>query len=193
MSALRARYCLRCGTRLVSRDDNGSPRPTCPACGFVYYRNPAPAAGVILVRRRELLLVRRRYEPRAGAWCLPAGFLEYGESPSRCALRELREETGFGSDSIEAFYDLDLVNQFHEPSYDAVVTAAVFAVRVGPTAEPHLSHEHDTARWLPIDVAHDEVIWPGYRTAIERIRDDLGEPERAAWFELTLEGSRAPH
>jgi 8-oxo-dGTP diphosphatase len=97
MSALRARYCLRCGTRLVSRDDNGSPRPTCPACGFVYYRNPAPAAGVILVRRRELLLVRRRYEPRAGAWCLPAGFLEYGESPSRCALRELREETGLAA------------------------------------------------------------------------------------------------
>ena len=94
MSLVRARYCLRCGHRLVRRDDNGSPRPTCPACGYVHYRNPAPAAGVILARDHKLLLVRRKFEPRAGAWCLPAGFLEYGESPARCAVRELREETG---------------------------------------------------------------------------------------------------
>ena len=70
--------------------------------------------------------------------------------------------------------------------------AAVFAVRVGPDAEPILSHEHDDARWLPLDAAHREVVWPGYRTAIERIRDDLSDPARAAWFELDLEGQRKP-
>lgn len=95
MSARRvARFCLRCGTRLVPRDDHGSLRPTCPKCGFIYYRNPVPAAGVILARDGEVLLVRRRYAPRAGAWCLPAGFMEYGETPEHCARRELYEETG---------------------------------------------------------------------------------------------------
>ena len=94
MSIHRARYCLRCGQRLVRRDDNGAPRPTCPDCGYIYYRNPAPAAGVILARDGEILMVKRRFDPRAGTWCLPAGFLEYGESPERCAVRELREETG---------------------------------------------------------------------------------------------------
>ena len=39
-----------------------------------------------------------------------------------------------------------------------------------------LSHEHDVASWQPIDDAHAAVIWPGYRTAIERIRDDLVDP-----------------
>ena len=94
MSTRRAKFCQRCGTRLVLRDDNGSLRPTCPACGLVHYRNPVPAAGVILKRGPEVLLVRRRYAPRAGAWCLPAGFMEYGETPERCARRELFEETG---------------------------------------------------------------------------------------------------
>ena len=88
------RFCPRCATPLVRRDDHGSPRPTCPACGFIHYRNPVPAAGVILSWRGDLLLVRRKYHPRAGAWCLPAGFMEYGETPERCALRELHEETG---------------------------------------------------------------------------------------------------
>ena len=69
--------------------------------------------------------------------------------------------------------------------------AAVFAVRLHPDAEPRLSHEHDDAMWLSIDDAHAAVVWPGYRTAIERIRDDLSDVERAAWFELTMGGARA--
>jgi 8-oxo-dGTP pyrophosphatase MutT (NUDIX family) len=141
----------------------------------------------------EVLLLRRapgRILP--GLWQCVSGSLEAGDRVAIGALRELREETGLGPADIDAFYDLDLVNQFHEPSYDAIVSAAVFAVRVRNGAEPTLSHEHDAARWLPIDDAHAEVIWPGYRTAIERIRDDLTDPERAPWFELTLEGDRRP-
>lgn len=41
-----------------------------------------------------MLLVKRKFDPAAGAWCIPAGFMEYGESPKRCAVRELLEETG---------------------------------------------------------------------------------------------------
>ena len=141
----------------------------------------------------EILLLRRapgRILP--GLWQCVSGSLEDDDRVAVGALRELREETAFGPDEIEAFYDLDLVNQFHEPSYDAIVTAAVFAVRISPGSEPTLSHEHDAARWLPIDEAHAEVVWPGYRTAIERIRDDLSDLERASWFELTFEGDRVP-
>ena len=140
----------------------------------------------------EVLLMRRapgRILP--GLWQCVSGSLEAGERVAAGALREVAEETGYEAPSILAFYDLDLVNQFHEPSADAVLTAAVFAIRVAPDAEPRLSHEHDGARWLPVEDAHREVVWPGYRTAIERIRDDLADPERAPWFELTLAGDRA--
>ncbi|MGK2851566.1 MAG: NUDIX domain-containing protein [Candidatus Limnocylindrales bacterium] len=154
------------------------------------YRVTLTARGV---PHPEILLIRRAPgRILAGLWQCVSGSLESDERIALGALRELAEETGFGPSDIEAFYDLDLVNQFHEPSMDGIVTAAVFAVRVGPHAEPTLSEEHDGARWLPVDAAHAEVIWPGYRTAIERIRDDLVDPERAAWFELTLDGARQP-
>ena len=141
----------------------------------------------------EVLLLRRgRDRILPGLWQCVSGSLERDDRVATGALRELREETGFGPDAIEAFYDLDLVNQFHEPSYDAIVTAAVFAVRVRNGIDPTLSNEHDDARWVAVEDAHAEVIWPGYRTAIERIRDDLTESERATWFELTLDGDRRP-
>jgi 8-oxo-dGTP pyrophosphatase MutT (NUDIX family) len=139
----------------------------------------------------EILLLRRapgRILP--GLWQCVSGSLDSGERVTVGALRELEEETGFGHDAIEGFFDLDLVNQFHEPSVDAVLSSAVFAVRLRPDAEPVLSREHDAARWLPLEAALAEVIWPGYREPIRRIRDDLLDPARVSWFELDLEGRR---
>jgi 8-oxo-dGTP pyrophosphatase MutT (NUDIX family) len=141
----------------------------------------------------EILLLRRapgRILP--GLWQCVSGSVEADERIARAALREVEEETGFGAGAVERLYDLDLVNQFHEPSYDAIVTAAVFAARVAADAEPRLSREHDAARWVAADEAHDEVVWPGYRTAIERVRNDLQDRDRAPWFELTFDGDRVP-
>jgi 8-oxo-dGTP pyrophosphatase MutT (NUDIX family) len=139
----------------------------------------------------EVLLLRRsagRILP--GLWQGVSGSLEPGERVVEGALRELREETGIDADAIEAFYDLDQVNQFHEPTVDAILSAAVFAVRVRPGAEVVLSQEHDTARWVSSAEALSLVIWPAYRESIARIVGDLLDPERARWFALGLDGSR---
>jgi ADP-ribose pyrophosphatase YjhB (NUDIX family) len=86
--------CPLCGRRLSARMIDGHRRHNCPGCGFIHYRNPVPAAGCIIVIGGRLLLVKRRYQPYQGRWCLPAGFMEYGESPQHCARREILEETG---------------------------------------------------------------------------------------------------
>jgi ADP-ribose pyrophosphatase YjhB (NUDIX family) len=88
------RYCPYCATPLVLADDHGTHRPTCPACGHIAYQNPAPAVGVILEQKGAVVLVKRRYDPRAGLWGLPAGFMEAGEAPEETAVREALEETG---------------------------------------------------------------------------------------------------
>ena len=87
-------YCPRCGATLERRFAEGREREVCSACGFVFYRNPVPAVGVVVELEGQVVLVRRRYEPRAGFWALPAGFMELGESAEEAAIRECHEETG---------------------------------------------------------------------------------------------------
>lgn len=142
-------------------------------------------------RGLEILLIRRapgRILP--GLWQCVTGGIEPGERVAAAALREVLEETGYGPTEIEAFYDLDLVNQFHEPSVDSILIEPVFAVRVRPNAEPTLSHEHDDMRWVDAAGARALVVWPAYVVAIGRIESLLVEPARAAWFELSLDGRR---
>ncbi len=86
------RYCPRCGTEMVKKRIDHRERRVCPVCKFVYYRNPAPAAGVVIEKDGKILLVKRKFEPYKGDWCLPAGFMEYDESPEQCAIRETKEE-----------------------------------------------------------------------------------------------------
>ncbi len=165
-------------------------RPDLVDC-WIFRLRPEPAAAPPAERLEILLLRRSPGRILPGLWQPVSGSLEPGESVARGALRELAEETTFGDEAIVAFYDLDQVNAFHEPTFDAVVTSAIFAVRVRPDVEPHLSREHDALRWVSAAEALRVAIWPAYRESIRRIVENLLEPERAAWFELTLMGARA--
>ena len=87
-------FCPQCGHELVDREAFGRPRRACPTCSRIVFREHKVAAGVLVDRGGEVLLVRRRFEPRKGKWSLPAGFVDADEDPDDAAVRECREETG---------------------------------------------------------------------------------------------------
>ena len=66
---------------------------TCPSCGqpFSVYRNPAPVVDIIIEVGQQIVLIERRFEPFG--WAIPGGFVEYGETVERAAIREAKEET----------------------------------------------------------------------------------------------------
>jgi len=57
---------------------------------------------IIELEGQGVVLIRRRNPPYG--WALPGGFVEYGESLERAAVREAREETSL---------DVELLRQFH--------------------------------------------------------------------------------
>lgn len=65
----------------------------------------AQHAAVIIAQMRqgkEILLIRQ-YRPALDSYVLefPAGLIDIGESASECALRELREETGYSGNILK--------------------------------------------------------------------------------------------
>ncbi len=92
---LEMNYCPCCGHPLEDHLLFGRMRRKCPSCGFVFFREPKVAAGVLVERDGKVLLVKRSVDPNKGDWALPAGFVEIDEGPVQGALREFTEETGF--------------------------------------------------------------------------------------------------
>jgi 8-oxo-dGTP pyrophosphatase MutT (NUDIX family) len=141
--------------------------------------------------RLEILLIRRAgHRIFPGLWQCVTGGIEPGERVPLAAIREVREETGFGPDEVEAFYDLDQVAPFYDEGADAVVVSAIFAARIRPDAIVRPSPEHDDVRWVPAVDAARLAIWPSYAESIRRVRDQLLDPELAPWFLLDPEGRR---
>lgn len=59
-----------------------------------HFDSPPNAASVALVHKAQVLLIQRARAPWDGAWTLPGGRLEPGETAEACAARELHEELG---------------------------------------------------------------------------------------------------
>lgn len=60
-----------------------------------YPIRPHIGVGILLIRDKKLLLVKRKYDPDAGYWSIPGGHLDLGEEVEKAAEREGFEETGF--------------------------------------------------------------------------------------------------
>ncbi len=118
----------------------------CDRCGWRWHANPRPAAAVLLERTdgdaTAILLLRRAVEPGAGAWDLPAGYLDPGESFEQAARREAREESGIEVELIE------LAGVYHSPPANAVT--AVFRARpTDMSARVSLDFESSEHAWVP--------------------------------------------
>jgi 8-oxo-dGTP diphosphatase len=87
-------HCLQCGTALVPRFQEDRERPTCPACGYIFYLDPKVAVAVVLGDDRGVLLGKRKIDPGSGRWSFPAGYVNRGEVLEEAAVREVQEELG---------------------------------------------------------------------------------------------------
>jgi mutator protein MutT len=56
--------------------------------------HPVVSVGAAIVLNGRVLLVKRANPPLRGAWSLPGGRVELGETLSEAVSREVREETG---------------------------------------------------------------------------------------------------
>lgn len=122
---------------------------------------------VYVLRQRdgaqEALVLRRVSGRSPGSWEAVHGHVEAGEAPADAAWREVVEETGL---TPLRLYNLSRIEWFYLHRRDAVAVVPVFAAFV-PEGAVRVSHEHDSAEWLPLEAARARLSWPRSRRALE--------------------------
>ncbi len=163
------RFCPYCAAPLTQKQLGDRERPVCACCGYVQYRNPVVGVAVILLRGREVLLGRRAGSYR-GQWCIPCGYVEWGEDVEAAARREFREETGLEV-RLERVFSVQ--SNFHNPR-QYTVGIWYLGVQAGGALRP--GDDLDAAAYFPLDALPEPLAFPTDRAVLEQLGRWLGLP-----------------
>jgi NADH pyrophosphatase NudC (nudix superfamily) len=95
------RYCPQCRAEMIQQTIDNETRLGCAdQCGFVFWDNPTPVVAAIIEYEGKVLLARNAKWPPEW-FALVTGFLERGETPEQCVLREVEEELGLQGEIAE--------------------------------------------------------------------------------------------
>ena len=161
------KYCPACGKEMNERELDGHKRLVCPdnQCGFIYYQNPVPAAGVIVAQNNEILLVKRAHPPKIGWWCIPAGFMEWNEHPSETAIRELEEETSL-TVKISSFFNVYSGND--DPRTNAILMLYLGDIVSGT---PKAADDALEVGFFPLEALPDKIAFQTHIQALSDYRE----------------------
>jgi NAD+ diphosphatase len=125
-------------------------RSVCSAkCGFIHYDNPTPVVAAVVEHNGKVVLAHNRAWPQTlrSSYGLITGFLERGESPEQCALREVKEELGLDATAatLIGVYLFEQMNQ------------VIIAYHVPANGTITLNQELDDFRHVPLQECK---AWP---------------------------------
>jgi len=124
--------------------------------------------GVLLLRGDKVLLGKRHSDPEKasselhgeGTWCIPGGKIDFGETLSGAACREVLEETGIEADPSS----LEIVSVSSDVAYDAHFVTIGFVCH-NFQGEPRLMEPDEIVewQWFSLDVLPDPMFFPSLR------------------------------
>lgn len=137
-----------------------------------YPTAPLVGIGIIVLRgveRAEVLLARRGKAPALGAWSVPGGGQELGETVEAAARRELREETGLEVGRLTLVAHVDAINRDAEGRVQYHFTILDFvADYVAGTAVA--GDDVSAVAWVAVTELDDYGVTPELRLMIAQAR-----------------------
>ena len=142
----------------------------------------APLVGVagVVVKSADVLLIRRGREPMLGAWSLPGGLLEVGETTAEGVVREILEETGLRVQPVEIVATLDRIvrDEYGRVRYHYVLIEWLCVPERNTNEQLVYGDDATAAIWVRRDEIYSETYGLGEPT--------LGVIERALKLAETI-------
>lgn len=148
-----------------------------------------PCAGVVLVNRDGLIFAGERIDT-PGAWQMPQGGIDRGETSRAAGLRELVEETGVSADRVEVIgetpdwitYDLppELLGKVWKGKYGGQKQKWLLLRFLGNDSEINIATVHpefDRWQWMTPEALIDAIVpfkRDVYRQVFAAFAEDLG-------------------
>jgi 8-oxo-dGTP diphosphatase len=126
--------------------------------GREYPARPIVGIGVAVLRPGAVLLVRRARPPNLGAWSLPGGGQELGETAEQAARRELLEETGLTVGALHLAANVDSIARDEAGRVRFHYTIIDFAAR-WESGEPRAGSDVSEAVWARLDQLDSFALW----------------------------------
>jgi ADP-ribose pyrophosphatase YjhB (NUDIX family) len=137
-----------------------------PGMSRAYPQRPLVGIGIVVLQPGSVLLVRRGHPPSLGAWSLPGGGQELGETAEAAARRELREETGLQVGSMILAAYVDSIHRDAAGRIEYHYTILDFAAR-WHSGSPQAGTDVTEVAWAQFgDLARYE-LWSEARRVIE--------------------------
>ena len=123
-----------------------------------YPQRPIIGLGAVVMSPRGFVLIKRKNPPRMGAWSLPGGAQDLGETVKEGIIREVKEETGLNVKVLEIIdvvdsitHDLNGRIEYHYTLVDACVVVTGGSIEAGSDAID--------AQWFSIKEIDSINLW----------------------------------
>lgn len=123
-----------------------------------YPARPIVGIGIVVIKEDSVLLVRRGKPPNVGAWTLPGGAQELGETTEQAGRRELLEETGLEVDTLHFAATVDNIRRDADGRIRFHYTIIDFAAR-WVSGEPVAATDVSEATWAKLDALDEYDLW----------------------------------
>jgi NAD+ diphosphatase len=156
-------FCPKCGNGADKKSHN---LLVCPECGYNFYINPAPTNAVIIENNKdEILLVKRKFEPKKGYLDLPGGFIETGESIEESSEREIGEELGVKVTNIKYFASYP--DEYLFQGVNVKTLGVVLTGKIADGAVIKVSDDVEEARFYPKkNLPIDEIAFESLKKSL---------------------------
>jgi 8-oxo-dGTP diphosphatase len=151
--------------------------------GREYPARPLVGIGIVVLKPpHEVLLIRRGRAPNLGAWALPGGGQELGETAEDAARRELLEETGLTVGELRLAGNVDSIQRDAEGRVRFHYTILDFAA-LWAGGEPQALTDAAAVTWADLRSLDDYALWSEAHRIIALARRAFGiDAEDSASF-----------